>query len=79
MALAGQIPNGAIIFQTKHGWDYGAGPYGNDMGIVRDNGRTTFNFKKMPPIIYSDAAKEVVLLLPKGAIVRSEPSKRKAS
>jgi hypothetical protein len=79
MALAGQIPSGAIIFQTKHGWDYGAGPYGNDMGIVRDGGRVTFNFKSMPPIIYRAETKEIVLLVPKGAIVRGEPSKRRAS
>ncbi|HZI06727.1 MAG TPA: peptidoglycan-binding domain-containing protein, partial [Archangium sp.] len=67
MAQAGQIPSGALIFQTRHGWDYGGGSNGNDMGIVRDNGRVTHNFESMPPIIYGDA-KEVVLLVPKDAL-----------
>jgi peptidoglycan hydrolase-like protein with peptidoglycan-binding domain len=64
MARAGQIPSGAIIFQTRHGWDYGGGPFGNDMGIVRDGGRVTHNYRSMSPIIYGDA-KEVVLLVPR--------------
>jgi len=67
MAQAGQIPSGALIFQTRHGWDYSGGPYGNDMGIVRDNGRVTHNYASMDPIIYGDA-KEVVLLVPKDAL-----------
>ncbi len=69
MAKAGQIPSGAVIFQTRHGWDYNLEPYGNDMGIVRDNGRETFNYRAMSPIIYSDA-KDVVILVPCG---RSRP------
>jgi peptidoglycan hydrolase-like protein with peptidoglycan-binding domain len=65
MARAGQIPSGAVLFQTRHGWGYGGGPYGNDMGIVRDGGRTTFNYAAMPPIVYGDA-REVVVLVPRG-------------
>lgn len=64
LAKAGQIPSGAIIFQTRHGWDYGGGASGNDMGIVRDGGRVTHNYRSMSPIIYGDA-KEVVLLVPR--------------
>ena len=64
LAKAGQIPSGAILFQTRHGWDSPNGPYGNDMGIVRDGGRVTHNYKSMSPIIYSDA-KEVVVLVPR--------------
>jgi peptidoglycan hydrolase-like protein with peptidoglycan-binding domain len=64
MAMAGQIPSGAILFQTRHGWDYGGGPYGNDMGIVRDGGRVTHNYRSMPPVIYQDA-REVVLMVPR--------------
>ena len=64
MAKNGQIPSGAIIFQTRHGWSVNSGASGNDMGIVRDRGRYTFNYKLMSPIIYSDA-KEVVILVPK--------------
>ncbi len=67
MAQAGQIPSGALIFQTRHGWDYSGGSSGNDMGVVRNNGRMTHNFESMPPIIYGDA-KEVVLLVPKDAL-----------
>jgi peptidoglycan hydrolase-like protein with peptidoglycan-binding domain len=70
MALAGQIPSGAIIFQTRHGWGYSGGSSGNDMGIVRNGGRQTHNYATMSPIIYSDA-KEVVLLVPKGSIQRN--------
>lgn len=64
LAKAGQIPSGAILFQTRHGWDSPNGPYGNDMGIVRDGGRVTHNYRPMSPIIYGDA-KEVVVLVPR--------------
>ena len=64
MAKAGQIPSGAILFQTRHGWDYSGGSRGNDMGIVRDGGRATHNYKTMSPIIYGDA-REVVVLVPR--------------
>ena len=64
MAYDRQIPSGAIIFQTRHGWTVSSSASGNDMGIVRDRGRYTFNYKLMNPIIYSDA-KEVVILVPK--------------
>ena len=63
LAKNGQIPSGAIIFQTRHGWSYGGGASGNDMGIVRNGGRITHNYKPMSPIIYGDA-KEVVILIP---------------
>lgn len=66
MAKNGEIPSGALIFQTRHGWHYGGGASGNDMGIVRDGGRTTWNYKPMGPIIYQ-YAKEVVVLVPSGA------------
>ncbi|TSC32837.1 peptidoglycan-binding protein [Corallococcus sp. Z5C101001] len=65
----GKVPDGAIIFQSRHGWDYSGGSKGNDMGIVRDGGKTTHNYKDMSSIIYSDC-KEVVILVPKGAIQR---------
>lgn len=58
------IPSGSIIFQTRHGWNANSGASGNDMGIVRDGGRYTFNYKLMSPIIYSNA-KEVVILVPR--------------
>lgn len=66
MANAGQIPSGSVIFQTRHGWNYSGGPYGNDMGIVRNGGRNTHNYRTMPGVIYRDA-REVVILVPSAA------------
>ena len=65
LAKAGKIPSGAVIFQTRHGWDSDEGPSGNDMGIVRDGGRVTHNYQSNGPIIYGDA-KQVVILVPRG-------------
>ncbi|MCP3103132.1 transglycosylase SLT domain-containing protein [Myxococcus sp. K15C18031901] len=65
----GKVPDGAIIFQTRHGWDYSGGSKGNDMGVVRNNGKTTHNYADMSSIIYSDC-KEVAILVPKDAIKR---------
>jgi hypothetical protein len=67
LVAQGKVPDGAIIFQTRHGWDYSAGSHGNDMGIVRNHGRTTHNYQDMTSIIYSDC-KDVVIMVPKGAI-----------
>jgi hypothetical protein len=66
-ALRGEVPSGALIFQTRHGWNYGGGPQGNDMGVVRNGGRATHNYATMSPIIYKDA-REVVVLVPTGAL-----------
>lgn len=67
MAKRGEIPTGAILFQTRHGWNADSGAKGNDMGIVRDGGRVTHNYQPMNPIIYSNA-KEVVVLVPSAAM-----------
>ncbi len=67
MAKRGEIPTGAILFQTRHGWAANSTAKGNDMGIVRDGGRVTHNYKPMSPIIYSNA-KEVVVLVPSAAM-----------
>ena len=66
----GQVPDGAVIFQTRHGWDYSGGSRGNDMGIVRNNGQTTHNYQDMSSIIYRDA-KDVVILVPQDALQRN--------
>ncbi|MGV3621181.1 MAG: hypothetical protein ACO1OB_10210 [Archangium sp.] len=58
----GLIPEGAVVFQTKHGWDYGEGSSGNDVGIVR-NGKI-FNYEQMPDMTVYKNVKEVVVLLP---------------
>jgi hypothetical protein len=70
LVAEGKVPDGAIIFQSRHGWEYSGGSKGNDMGVVRNNGRTTHNYQSMNSIIYSDC-KEVVILVPKDALVRS--------
>jgi peptidoglycan hydrolase-like protein with peptidoglycan-binding domain len=69
MAKAGQIPSGAIIFQTRHNsWnDNSQGSRGFDMGIVRNGGRETFNYQSNGPIIYG-SAKSVVILVPGDAL-----------
>ncbi|MBZ4415332.1 peptidoglycan-binding protein [Myxococcus sp. RHSTA-1-4] len=69
LVAQGKVPDGAIIFQTRHGWDYSGGSKGNDMGIVRNGGKTTHNYADMSSIIYRDC-KDVVILVPKGAIQR---------
>lgn len=66
MAKEGEILSGAIIFQTRRGWSFGGESEGSDMGIVRNGGRTTFNYWAHGPIIYADA-KEVVLMVPRDA------------
>lgn len=60
----GHIPEGAVVFQTKHGWDYNKGSLGNDVGIVRDG--TLHNFRRMPSLrVYGDATRDLVVLLPR--------------
>ncbi|WP_368738096.1 peptidoglycan-binding protein [Myxococcus sp. AM009] len=69
LALAGQVPSGAIIFQTRHdSWnDNSEGSRGFDMGIVRDGGRETFNYQSNGPLIYG-SAQSVVILVPGDAL-----------
>jgi peptidoglycan hydrolase-like protein with peptidoglycan-binding domain len=69
LAAAGQIPSGAIVFQTRHGWDYSGGSRGNDMAIVRNGGRQVHNYATMGGIVYRDL-KEVVVMVPRGALQR---------
>jgi hypothetical protein len=69
MAKAGEVPSGAVIFQTRHGWSANSTASGNDMGIVRNGGRVTHNYRPMSPVIYSDA-REVVVLVPRGSVAR---------
>jgi muramidase (phage lysozyme) len=66
LARAGQLPSGAIVFQTRHGWDYGGGPYGNDMAIVRNGGRQVFNYELVSTGIVYRELREAVVLVPTG-------------
>lgn len=62
-----QIPNGCVIFQTNHGWDYSGGAHGNDMGIVQ-NGKI-HNYANMGGMyVYPGSLKEVVVMVPRDAI-----------
>ncbi|NBD13754.1 hypothetical protein [Corallococcus silvisoli] len=62
-ARNGQIPEGAVVFQTKHGWQYGKSPYGSDMGIARDGG--VFNYKQNSNMAIYRNVREAVVLLPR--------------
>jgi hypothetical protein len=60
----GTIPNGAVVFQTRHGWDYDGGSRGNDVGILQ-NGRL-FNSSLMSgPLAYGENTRDVVVMLPR--------------
>jgi hypothetical protein len=62
-AEAGQIPNGAVVFQTRTGWDYSGGSRGNDVGIVQ-NGRL-FNSRQMQGLdAYGARSGDFVVVLP---------------
>jgi predicted chitinase len=70
LARAGQIPSGAVVFQTRHPTWNMTSPRsrGFDMGIARDGGRNLFNFADMGgPLVYPDT-KSVVVLVPGGAV-----------
>jgi hypothetical protein len=60
----GTIPNGAVVFQTRHGWDFDGGSRGNDVGILQ-NGRL-FNSNRMAgPLAYGENTRDIVVMLPR--------------
>jgi len=69
MAAAGQIPSGAVVFQTRHpSWNStNEGSRGFDMGIARNGGRETFNYQSNGPLVYR-GAQSVVVLVPGSAL-----------
>lgn len=62
----GKIPNGSVVFQTSHGWEYSGGSRGNDVGIVQ-NGRI-YNYADMGSMYVYPNLKEVVVMVPRDAI-----------
>jgi spore coat assembly protein SafA len=62
----GQIPSGAVVCQTRHDSFNNDETYGNDEGITRNGGRTTFNYADMPATIYggSGGTQQVFILVP---------------
>lgn len=69
LATAGQIPSGALVWQTKHGWGYSGGSSGNDLAIVRNGGKAVFNYEAMNfPLVYGAKTVEVVVGVPTDAL-----------
>ena len=71
MARNGEIPSGAVVFQTRHAsWNQTSkGSRGFDMGLARNGGRTLFNFADMGgPMVYGSSTRSVVVLVPGGSI-----------
>jgi len=66
----GKIPSGAVVLQTQYPSLNNDNTFGNDMGITRDGGKTTHNFKDAGTLVYHGDTQQVMLLVPKGAIQR---------
>ena len=71
----GKIPSGALIFNTRHGWDWNGGSSGNDAAIAQDggaklwSGHWQYNFQhkgKTVGAVYSDVKEIVALTHPQG-------------
>ena len=71
----GLIPNGALIFNTRHGWDWNGGSSGNDAAISQYGGsmlwsgheQSSFQYKgKTVGAVYSDVKEIVALTHPQG-------------
>jgi hypothetical protein len=66
----GTTPNGAVVFQTRHGWDSDGGSRGNDVGVLQ-NGRP-FNSSRMAgPLAYGQNTRDIVVMLPREEAVGS--------
>lgn len=61
---SGLVPNGALVFQTKHGWGYSGGSLGNDVGILRDGRLHNFRFMSRPDV-YAEQSRDFVVMLPR--------------
>jgi hypothetical protein len=61
----GQIPSGALVFQTKRDWNgTSGGSRGFDVAISRNGGRNHWNFGMAGTLIYGDATRQVFVLVP---------------
>lgn len=73
MVKDGKVPSGALVFQTKHGWDANVpDSKGNDVAIARNGGQQVHNYKRMGGALYGANLKEVVIMVPKGALQREQ-------
>jgi hypothetical protein len=68
VAQWGHLPNGALVFQTRHGWGYNDGSSGNDLATIRERGRAVINYAPMGGLVYGDATRDIVVCVPAGAI-----------
>lgn len=73
--VEGKIPNGSLIFNTRHGWDWNGGSSGNDAAIAQDggsklwSGHWQYDFQhkgKTVGGVYSDVKEIVALTHPQG-------------
>lgn len=73
--VEGKIPNGSLIFNTRHGWDWNGGSSGNDAAISQNGGsmlwsgheQSAFQHKgKTVGAVYSDVKEIVALTHPQG-------------
>lgn len=62
-AARGEIPEGSVVFQTNHGWGYGGGAHGNDVGIVRNG--AVFNYKQNRGMAIYRHVQQAVVLTPR--------------
>lgn len=59
---AGQIPNGAVVLQTRHDSWNNRNTYGNDIGVLRKEKGGIYNFRQSGNNIYGNTQKVVVLV-----------------
>ena len=73
--VEGKIPSGALIFNTRKGWDWNGGSSGNDAAIAQSGGswlwsgheQSSFMYKgKQVGAVYSDVKEIVALTHPQG-------------
>lgn len=77
----GQIPSGALVFQTMNSSWNGTSPnsHGFDSAIARNGGRNLFNGKMYGNSIYGSATKFVIVWVPKGSVSGASPQSQQQS
>lgn len=61
----GQIPSGALVFQTRRDWSgTSSGSRGFDVAIARNGGRAHWNFGMTGTLVYGEGTRQVFVLVP---------------
>ncbi|MBM5817094.1 MAG: hypothetical protein FJ083_11125 [Cyanobacteria bacterium K_Offshore_surface_m2_239] len=61
----GQIPGGALVFQTRLDWNgASSGSRGFDVAIARNGGRNHWNFGMTGTLVYGQGTRQVFVLVP---------------